>query len=801
MTKLPRAAGALLLAGLFVFAAAPADGHLIVFKDGFVLEGRLHRKAVQLWDPVVRDLFVLPKGPVTLDDGPRTVAFSPAQVTVVEGKPPPAEERFQYGKVHWLNAKAPPPILEVLSVGAFNAKQQRTIEVRTTWGTQKFRQDLGVLTPSYLHLDAPGLFQWVAFYQTRELGPKVVRPLLAAHPMLKDRPNEPAAQRAQRRFRLCDFLVQAGWYDDAEEELSRLLADLPDQKERVAGARKAVARLRARDAFEEVKRLHQGGRHDEARRRLAAFPEADGSEAMLAALQELKSEYEQAALRLRETSRLLDAVRREASGEKGRALAEAAGEIAAVLDAENAGRLDAFWSQARQADRLRGSAKAPVLSAEQLLALAVSGWLLGPAAAEPGPDAALRLWRARGAVLAYLRADDEAGRKRALDALGRESRPDALLEEVAQMIPLLPPVEPAEATPGSPAVREAVHGRAKSRYHLLLPPEYRPTRSWPVLVVLHREGEKATDMLKRWADAAAAEGYILAAPEWEQGIGDRYGYSEEEHAAVLGTLADLRRCVQVDSDRVFLFGLGEAAAMAFDVGLAHPDCFAGVIPMGAGPDLYARACWRNGQLLPFYVVTGNFTGDGAKHLKEQFDDWVMRGYPSLWIEYKGRGVEWFSAEVPNLLDWMRPKRRAFPMQQLGTDGGGGSFGNEFFTLRPADNHFYWLTADEVRPGNLKSPSDWTTRPRPATLTGRIDPEANEVYVTASGLTRLTVWLGRTAGGRTMIDFERPLTVRANLAAVWSNRRVTPSLAVLLDDLRQRGDRQQLFLARITVRLR
>jgi hypothetical protein len=800
-TVLRAAALLLLLAGLLA-AAGPADGHLLVFKDGFVLEGRLHRQANYLYDRTTRDMVLIPKGNITLDDGPRTVVFSPAQVTVVENKPPPAEEQVQFRQVSYFNPKAPPPILEMVKVGAFDARGRRTVEVRVSGGVREVKQQLGVLTPSYLHVDSehPRL-QWISFYQTRELGPKAVRSVLASHPAFQETPALKPAERAQRRFRLCEFLVHAGWYDDAGRELDRLLADLPDQKERVEGARATLRHLQARDLFEEIKRLHGAGRHDAAARRIAEFPEAEGTEQMLAGLQEIKAEYEQARDRLKETARLLDAVRREASGGRGRELAEAAAAIAAELDADNAPRLDVFLSQARQAQRLRGAGKGPVLGAEEQLALVVSGWLLGPAAAESRPEGALRLWRARSAVLRYLRSDDEAVRRKALDELSRESRPDALLEEVAQMVPLLPPVEPVEATPGTVVAREVAGRRTKVRYRLLLPPEYRPTRSWPVLIVLHREGEKPEDMLKRWADAAATEGYVLAAPEWEQGVGGQYGYSEEEHAAVLETLRDLRRGVQVDSDRVFIFGLGEGGTMAFDVGLAHPDYFAGVLPMSGGPDLFARACWRNAQYLPFYVVTGNLGGDPAKQVREQFESWVQRGYPTLWLEYKGRGVEWFGAEVPTMFDWMRPKRRAFPMQQLGSDGNGGPFGNELCTLRGGDNHFYWLAADEVRAGWVNNATSWRRGVTPATLTGRIDPQANEVFLTASGVGRVTLWLGRTSGGRTMVDFDRPLTVRANLQPVWINRKAAPSLAVLLEDLRDRGDRQQLFLAKITVRLR
>jgi pimeloyl-ACP methyl ester carboxylesterase len=352
-----------------------------------------------------------------------------------------------------------------------------------------------------------------------------------------------------------------------------------------------------------------------------------------------------------------------------------------------------------------------------------------------------------------------------------------------------------------PVEMQVTVGRHKVTYHLQLPPEYRPTRSYPVLVVLHEGGEKPEDMLRRWAEAAAENGYILAAPEWDKGSLGQYSFTEVEHAAVLATLRDLRRRVQIDTDRVFLFGLGEGGTMAFDVGLAHPDLFAGVIPMGGKPDLFSRVCWRNGQYLPFYVVGGNKAGEVSKSTREQFDNWIIRNYPSLWVDYKGRGVEWFAGEVPYIFDWMRPKQRPFPLQQLGSGGDGNSFGNEFCTMRPGDNRFYWLSTDSIKDRNLNDPVAFKNKVQPATMTARIDAQNNDVFVRVSGLNQVTVWLGRTAKGAAMIDFDKPVTVRVGFDTVMNSRKVTPSLGVLLEDLALRGDRQMLFMAKVPVTLK
>ena len=142
------------------------------------------------------------------------------------------------------------------------------------------------------------------------------------------------------------------------------------------------------------------------------------------------------------------------------------------------------------------------------------------------------------------------------------------------------------------------------------------------------------------------------------------------------------------------------------------------------------------------------------------------------------------------------------MRKLGSSGHGGQFGNEFCTLRSCDNHFYWLSSDDIR--NTKDLDNWRARLRrqPAALDARIDTQNNRIYVNTSGLGQVTIWLGRNSKGEDMIDFEKEVTVQHGLTfwRPWGNRKVTPSLEGLLEDLYQRGDRQQLFLAKISLQL-
>jgi len=116
------------------------------------------------------------------------------------------------------------------------------------------------------------------------------------------------------------------------------------------------------------------------------------------------------------------------------------------------------------------------------------------------------------------------------------------------------------------------------------------------------------------------------------------------------------------------------------------------------------------------------------------------------------------------------------------------------TMRETDNSFYWLTADAIRPGNLNDARAWKPGVAGARLHGRI-AEGNQVIVETRGLQRVTVWLAREA-----VDFTKPVVIRVQ-GSQGVSKTLKPSLATLLEDLYQRGDRQHLFLAKETFDLK
>jgi pimeloyl-ACP methyl ester carboxylesterase len=802
-----RAAGlGLLVVALALTVCRPANADLFFLKDGFVLQGKLIREHKLEVDAATAEPILIPQGLYLVDDGARRMYFCQLHVRLIDKKEG-SEEKVLNPPPKTVTPLNLPPILEVHEASRWDDAWDRTLKYTGPQGPVTLKQHLSVLTPHYARVDTTARYFHAQTYLTRELGLDAVRALLATHTDFEEKKGLADADKLARRLRYFDFMAQAGWFGEAEEELNRIVRDLPEHKARAEEVRGNLAQALAREQFEYIKRLRQAGRHEATRKRLADFPEKSASEQTLAELREVRTAVNATAEKVEQATKFLTELPGTVPPAQRGRFTEMARAILEELHPDTVGRLDEFVAQANQVAQLRQKGEKVEIGPAELLSLAVTGWLLGNASAEAKPEAALRVWRGREMVLAYLRGADLKERSQTLSASEKERGPQAPLDEIAQIIPNLPPPEAEATIDTKPTEMKVTSGRRGASYWLQLPPEYRHGRPYPVLLLLHQAGEKPSAMLERWSEAAEENGYILAAPAWEEGLGGGgYTYSEREHAVVLDTLRDLRRRFQVDSDRVFLFGLGQGGVMAYDVGMSHPDLFAGVIPMSAGPDKFSERYFRNAQYLPFYVVNGDRAGESNKKIREQFQrNWVprgARGYPMLWVQYKGRGQEWFAAEVPYIFDWMRPKKRLFPLRQLGTDGNRTELGDEFYTCRQSDNRFYWLTTDSINDRHCMVPGRWEPNVTSAQMTARIDPETNHIYVRTSGLNQLSIWLSRTAKGESMIDFDKPVTVHLGVElSKWTNKKVTPNLALMLEDVYQRGDRQRLFLAKIDLVLK
>ena len=764
--------------------------HVLIFKDGFTLQGTIKRSSQPLIDPSGAHFIVPTEGGFyTITDGVRTTFFSPGrlQQPILDDPGGVSKPLSFVGPAPRVVGVPLPTPWTVEKVEPWE-KWKRKILLNAGRVRMPIEQRLTLLTPQRARVDGYHV-DWVAYYLTRELGVDIIRTLLDQY-FAKTKESEP-----DKRLQVSKFLIQAGYADEAEKELADLVRDFPAQKDKAEPLTRTVKEMQAAAFVEATERARKVGQYAQVRDRVLRFPKLGltpfTSEKQLIQLQALKNKQQEDDEKIKNVRHFLEDFSRRVAEPDQAWVAEATAAILAELNIDTLPRLELFLGQAPAHERELQQGQTPAQRTDELMALAVSSWVLGVGSGETKIAAVRQLWQTRKFLLDYLKTDSYATRQ-ALVAQ-RQSSPVAGLDEIARMILFLPPVQPYDRINTAPFRLEAPNfdGQGDSTYLVQLPPEYHHYRPYPVLMVLHQGDEKPLDMLKRWSDLAAEYGYILVAPEWNSSKGMTYGYSPKEHATVTSALRDLRRRFQVDSDRVFLFGYGQGGLMAYDVGLSHPDLFAGVMPMAAAPSYFPGKYGTNAQFLPFYVVGGERTGSAAKENRQLFKEWVRWNYPSFYVEYKGRGVEWFGGELPRMLDWMGRRKRARPLRELGRVNFGGGAGEEFKTMRLTDNRFYWLEAD-VQPRHVNDADRWNPRLAPATLQADIY-SGNQIHLHTSGISQVTVWLGPS-----MIDFTKPVSFRINTMQT-NAVPVRANLETLLEDVYQRGDRQQLYFARLNVK--
>jgi pimeloyl-ACP methyl ester carboxylesterase len=781
-------------------AFAPAD--VVYMKDGFRLDGKVRREATFIIDPLNGTPVAVFKGShfFIMDDKVRWVIFNHKSVENVE---PDTNVRGDFIELNnplgGGQSRKLPGSARLEKITPFDEHWQRAVFLVNDLGKYTVKQRLTMLSPYAARIESNS-YQWNIFYLTKELGLDAVKKLLDDYPGLKKEDSGPDADKRFMRFR---FLLQGGWLMAAKEELDRAVADLPkDTKEiadRLDRAKKALLQAQVRALWEEIQTAHKAGRYRYVKAIFARLPLGELDDRVATEASALKAKYDAWDRQAADLDRLLNVVNGRLVGPPTRLVADAESVIRAGAGPDTFERLEPFFTIAAQYEKEAKSGKPPSYAPDDVFALAVTGWLMGRESAEPSVPAMERYWRSREFLIAHQTTHDPAARAKLLAEYQNVSPLN--LDEITQMIALLPPPENAE--PG-PSVAQGVEQRKTSvpwsqnrpiDYALQLPPEYKPTRSYPVLIVLHAANEPPLEALARWAPEAARHGYILAAPEWGGIAG--YNYTSEEHAAVSELIRDLRLRYAVDSDRVFLTGFGDGGTMAFDVGLSHPDLFAGVVPINARPRRSTVAYyWHNAQYLPYYILAGELAGDSVSLNRWPFENWMEKGYPSLMTIYKGRPMEQFVAEYPTIFDWMNRKRRAAGFPELGRNPNKASQGEEFQSMREGDNHFYWVSIEQILDKFVNHEIGMRTG-SPAALQANLR-DGNSVYLNARGIRHMRLWFGRIwdsqAGWRPMIDFTKPLKIFVNGRAWGKERSIQPSLQTMLDDLHLRGDRQRMFLA-------
>ncbi len=331
------------------------------------------------------------------------------------------------------------------------------------------------------------------------------------------------------------------------------------------------------------------------------------------------------------------------------------------------------------------------------------------------------------------------------------------------------------------------------RYLIQLPPEYNPLRQYPCIVALHSSVGLPDDQLDWWAGTydeetetrrghASRQGFIVVAPLWTRERQRAYEYTPQEHQRVLTAMRDAMRRALIDSDRVFIAGHGEGATAAWDMALAHPDLWAGMISISGSPSKTVPHYEPNSRYVPLYMVMGELDGNRADG--SIIDDYMSFNHDAMVVMYRGRGREYFYDEIHRMFEWMQlsAHRRRSPPTEI-----------EAATMRSGDQFFWWLELGDLKPDVAIDPILWdqANRIRAGKISASMGTD-NQIRVRGPA-EQFWVLLRPQEG----VDLTKEVVVRYGTSRT-VRVEFDGSLQGMLEDARQRADRKRAFWMTIPV---
>ncbi len=748
---------------LVVLATAPGGADTIVLKNGNIYRGVVDR------DNTVVSIF----------DGVKRVVIRDSKIAR-------SEPDASFRNLEWFKIEQPLVVhggampKEVLSVKAepWNTKGRRLFRYlgARSGKSVSMEQAINEMGPYSVKLRGVDGF-WQGPLATSQVPREVILAILGK--VERDNQNE--------RLRVARYLIQAEWYREAKAELEGLVRDFPELRERAESALSSVLQLEAEQQKAEIEVRRRAQQYREVMTRLRTFPGRDVSSELLVSIRDqLRGEETQAAADKDLAASLraqADRLSNPAQAAWRKPLLEVVQALSEAPDAVR-DRLTA-WKKAEAEGTAGDTAR---------FALALSGFIVGADAAVNDLETASSYWKARALVQEYLSSHDAATRNITVEKLEAlqlpavlaAQAPFRLLDLITRLATLMPPPmheeEPAAGETKLHRVQD--DGNAKpTEYAVLLPPEYHPLRSYPAVVALHAKEQSLSDAIGWWAAEARRRGYIVIAPQYNlPELGPGYWYTTSEHAAVELALRDAKRRYSIDDNRVFLGGTLIGGDMAWDYGLAHPDLFAGVAIVSGLPGKYVFKTIAHADLLPLYVALGDLAPASNEIVFGAIlKPIIAKNEDVTYVEYYRRGLEDLPEEAAPIFDWMEKRRREpFPKEF------------DVVSARDSDNRFYGITIREFMPGRTTAPEAVEPDGRnlkPATLKFKSSSLSNLYVIQVDGIKRMDVWISPK-----LIDFKKKLEVRIGRKSL--KLLAKPDPANLLEDLRIRGDRQQVYWLKV-----
>lgn len=778
-----------LAAILWLSIEQPTSADVVTLPTGAQYEGTVHRISSVGDNPVTTAGAGGPTGPIVLIDDELRFTLIPFSLDVIyTASPPKNVERIKIDQLLAPGGRRVGAVGRVMEITPWDDRGRRrfTMEGGPTGRIDIF-QGITLITPSYVQIEGlqASKIAWDLRMATTSIPSTVLRKVL----LQAEGSN---SKDVDSRLRVVRLFIQAELYRDAIEELEKIRADFPDVADSFKDQSTKLVQLAAQQFLRDITLRREAGQHQHVISRLENFPRDDVAGETLIKVRDMLQEYD------------------DRKQQYEQVLAMFTKHLAELKDPGTKAKLEPFLKEfqtelnmhnlSAMADYLRLGDDA-MMGADQKVALAISGYLLGSGSGIENLAVASSLIDVRNLVVEYLRSDLASARQDIL--LKLHALEGATPNYVAKILERLkPPMVSQETEAEIPNLYElktkGIEEQAEFSYFVQLPPEYHPSRRYPCIISLNGFNHSELEQIDWWAGPysqaksmrlgqAWRRGYIVIAPRWQKPLQGEYEYSLREHAAVLFTLRDACQRISIDTDRVYLSGHDQGGDAAWDIALAHPDLWAGAILFTPTSDRYVKHYADNQKFVPMYFVAGekdagtSASGPWLDENATELNRYLSAAKSDCTVVlYRGRGRDGFSDEIHRIFEWMDlpSHRRNVAPKKI-----------KVSSMRPWDNFFWWVELENFPKSSMVLPHAWPDRGARATTTEAEIIAANGRITVSPTADRATVWLSPD-----IVDFTKPIQISIGGKDVRGD--IRPSLEVMLEDARTRADRQHPFWARV-----
>ncbi len=422
-----------------------------------------------------------------LDDGLRVTYFNNSSRNVLQVQPANATrlEQIELPSAAAIrNSSGAPTSFVTTAISEFNRYGRRVHSIMTPRGQVDLLQAITLLTPKYAKIEvlyAKNKFVWDSRIALSSIPPDQLREILRQALDLT---------KSSDWLRMTSFYLQAERYGEARDTMAEAIQRFPTELAGRSGVLGQTEQQLANQIFDEIKLRRNAGQHKLAAQLLSSFPAAAlPVETQVKLADELDS-IKQQVLLITEITQVLQATVAKLPAEEQPFIA---GIIREIVDEVN------FDTVVRLADfqRLRND---PAIAPDNLVSLAIGGWLLGPGSGIENFAVAKSLLRVRVKVRQYLNEPSGASREEILRELtGEEGAQPALVAKL--LATMKPPRELPAHQENDPTglFRMSVDlNGVLVNYLVQVPPEYDPNRKYPCVLALPGRGDPDTLAIDWW---------------------------------------------------------------------------------------------------------------------------------------------------------------------------------------------------------------------------------------------------------------------------------------------------------------